>query len=279
MNIFHRMTHRTRVFQKHMIQITVSQEIGRILSLPRSQESLRLLKYGFKAYSQNDEDGILQEIFRRVGETNRFFVEFGVEGGEENNSLYLLLQGWKGLWFEPAEKHHARILEQFETKIGSGDLVVAKTFVTPQSFNPLMEEYGVPKEIDLLSIDVDSTDYYLAEALTSVSPRVIVIEYNAKMHPPLKWVMKFHPDRKWDGSDYFGASLESMVQMFSKKGYRLVGCNITGINAFFVRDDLVADRFCAPFSAENHYEPARYFLTAGFVSGHPSRIGDYEALP
>ena len=36
------------------------------LSLPRNQEDRRLLKFGYKAYSQNDEDGIIQEIFRRI---------------------------------------------------------------------------------------------------------------------------------------------------------------------------------------------------------------------
>ena len=43
-------------------------------------------------------------------------------------------------------------------------------------------------------------------------------------------------------------------------GYALVGCDLAGTNAFFVRDDLVGDRFVAPFTAENHYEPVRYPL-------------------
>jgi hypothetical protein len=55
-----------------------------------------------------------------------------------------------------------------------------------------------------------------------------------------------------------------------------VGCNISGANAFFVRNDLVGDYFHTPFTAENHYEPARYWIVDGFISGHPPRFGLYE---
>jgi len=56
----------------------------------RQESALNLMNYGKKRYSQNSEDGIIEEIFRRVGTTNRFFVEFGVEDGTENNTRFLL---------------------------------------------------------------------------------------------------------------------------------------------------------------------------------------------
>src|SRR6516164_6980128 len=55
------------------------------LAKPRNADPKRLLRYGFKVYSQCDEDGIIQEIFRRIGTGNRVFVEFGVETGVECN--------------------------------------------------------------------------------------------------------------------------------------------------------------------------------------------------
>jgi hypothetical protein len=57
-------------------------------------------------------------------------------------------------------------------------------------------------------------------------------------------------------------------------GYALVGCNFTGVNAFFVREDLCGDRFAQPFTAENHYEPTRYGLA--FRSAHPPGFADSE---
>jgi hypothetical protein len=53
------------------------------LAKPRNAEPKRLLRYGFKVYSQSDEDGIIQEIFRRVGTTTKTFIEFGVDTGNE----------------------------------------------------------------------------------------------------------------------------------------------------------------------------------------------------
>jgi hypothetical protein len=71
-----------------------------LLASERARDPKRLLPCGFKGYSQNDEDGILQEIFRRINTTRRVFVEFGAGSGTENNTLYLLFSGWRGLWIE-----------------------------------------------------------------------------------------------------------------------------------------------------------------------------------
>jgi len=58
-----------------------------------------LNKYEYQVYSQNGEDGIIQEIFEKIGTTNKFFVEFGVESSLECNSLFLLSQGWTGVYY------------------------------------------------------------------------------------------------------------------------------------------------------------------------------------
>jgi hypothetical protein len=56
--------------------------------------------YGKKIFGQSDEDGIIAQIFRRIGTTNKVFVEFGAETGSENNTRLLLETGWSGLWIE-----------------------------------------------------------------------------------------------------------------------------------------------------------------------------------
>ena len=63
-------------------------------SISGNQKRLEL--YGFKVYSQNDEDGILEEIFKRIGIENGTFCEIGVENGLECNTLYLIHKGWIG---------------------------------------------------------------------------------------------------------------------------------------------------------------------------------------
>src|SRR5438270_13263720 len=67
---------------------------------PRNADDKRLLKYGYRVFSQNDEDGMVAEIFSRIGVTNATFVEIGVGDGTECNTLNLLALGWRGTWFE-----------------------------------------------------------------------------------------------------------------------------------------------------------------------------------
>src|SRR5215467_5741643 len=94
------------------------------IAKPRHADPRRLLRYGFKMYSQNDEDGIIQEIFRRIGTTTRTFVEFGVEAGVECNSAKLLVEGWRGLWIEANPASVAAIRKNFASFIKDGRLSV-----------------------------------------------------------------------------------------------------------------------------------------------------------
>jgi hypothetical protein len=251
---------------------------NRIMSSERYMEESRLLKHGYKVYSQHDEDGIIDEIFKRIGYKNRFFVECGAGNGLENNTLFLLLQGWKGLWIEGNAKNYKFIEKKFSTLIKTNQLIVDNQFITKENINNILGKHNIPQEIDLLSIDIDGNDYHIFKNIQAVSARVVVIEYNAKFPPHVSWVMKYNPDHVWDRSDYYGASLKSLEYLFSEKGYSLVGANISGTNAFFVRNDLVSDKFCPPFSAENHYEPARHWLSLGWVSGNKPNFGDFERV-
>ena len=108
---------------------------------------------------------------------------------------------------------------------------------------------------DLLSIDVDRNTYYIWRALRERRPRVVVVEYNATFPPSDEWVVAYDPAKGWNSSSYFGASLKSYELLGRELGYTLVGCGLAGTNAFFVRSDLVTDRFEPPFTAEHHYEP------------------------
>ena len=226
---------------------------------------------------KESRDGIIQEIFNRIGIDSRTFVEFGVGDGLENNTLKLLLEGWQGLWIEGNAKSVAGIETRFRDIIASGKLHVQCAFVERDNINSLIEGY-VSGEIDLLSIDIDGNDIYVLEAVTVVKPRVIVVEYNGKFRPPISVAQQYNPTQQWSGTDYFGSSLAAITKAAARKGYSLVGCGIVGVNAFFVRNDLVGDHFHSPFTAENHFQPARYFLTQLFHSGHTQDWGVYEQV-
>ncbi len=255
-------------------QIPILQEIERLRASDRYQNPKSLIPFGSKVYSQSDEDGIIREIFNRIGVTNKTFVEFGIGNGLENNTLALLFEGWKGLWIDASSKSVNKIRTYFNIILEKEQLKIVESFITKENIDRLISDNIKSEEIDLLSVDIDGNDYHIIDAITCVSPRVIVVEYNAKFTPPILYCMDYNPTHRWEKDDCFGASLKFFEVNLEKKGYNLVGCNLSGANAFFVRKDLVADRFLAPFTAENHYEPARYYLS-GYFAGHPA---SYQTL-
>ncbi len=237
---------------------------------PKYQDGKYLNQFEFQAFSQSGEDGIIAEIFRRIGTTNKYFAEFGVEDGSETNSTYLLHQGWQGLWIDGSEKNKEAIGKSFKGLIGEGKLKMVREFITAENIENIFKSADVPVEFDLLSIDIDRNDYYVWSAITHYKPRVIIIEYNAIFRPGTEFVVQYDPSAVWDKTSYFSASLESYCKLAETKGYKLVGCGFVGANAFFVREDLAEKHFTGPFTAENFYQPPRYYLLT--KNGHPRRV-------
>ena len=257
-----------RIRQNAAFMVLMQRQIDELKQ--RYSGEKRLEPSGYKVYSQGDEDGIIAEIFRRIGITDRRFVEFGCGDGLENNTAFLLLQGWSGLWIDSLEKNERVLRRRWSKEIAEGKLIFQRAMITTSNIDSLLANGKMSGSIDLLVIDIDSNDYHIWKAISAIQPRAVCIEYNAKFPPPVEWVMPRDDFYVWDGSDRMGASLSALAKLGAEKGYALVGCDIIGSNAFFVREDLAKGKFAEPFTAENHYHPARYYLVYGFFSGHPA---------
>eukprot|EP00941_MAST-03F_sp_MAST-3F-sp1_P004526 g4526.t1 len=180
-------------------------------------------------YSQNGEDGILSALFGRFGTTNRYYVEFGVEDGNECNSRFLReSHGWKGLMMDGGFE---------DNTIG-----LYKEFVTAETINTLFTKHAVPREFDLLSIDIDYNDYWMWKAINDekFSARIVVIEVNSHIPPQEARTVPYEATGNWDGETrYQGASVAAFEKIGREKGYTLVYCESRGVNCFFVRDDIL----------------------------------------
>jgi hypothetical protein len=230
-----------------------------LLHNAKYKDPRKLNHYERQVFSQNGEDGILAEIFRRLGTGSRFFVETGVGDGLENNTVYLLTQGWSGCWLEGDAASARRIRSRFKRPLARGDVKLLETFVTAENLEALLAQLSVPAEFDLLSLDIDRNTYHVLKAMRKFRPRVMAVEYNATFPPEVEWMAEYAPGRLWNYSAYFGASLKAYEQLGKSLGYALVGCDFSGTNAFFVRSDERLELFADPFTAANHYEPPRYW--------------------
>lgn len=209
-----------------------------------SEQPALLTPFERSVSSQNGEDGVIAEILARIGVDSRWFVEFGIEDGSQGNTVALARnQGWHGLYIEVDDANYAILADRWKDRSGVRTL---HALVTADTIAALFAEAGVPAELDILSIDVDGNDYWIWEALEGYRPRIVVIEYNASLDPAATVAMPRDDDHRWDGTDYFGASLGALRLLGRRRGYRLVHTDSVGVNAFFVRDDLAT-----PFPPED----------------------------
>lgn len=198
-------------------------------------------------YSQQGEDGIIATILEEIGVTNRTAVEFGALDGLTDNTFALKMANWRVFQIN-GDKRTANIHQ---------------AWLTAENCNDVFGHLGVPKEFDVMSVDIDFNDYYVWQAL-EYRPRLVVMEYNASIPPDESRVVKYEPHRIWDGSNYFGASLLALTNLNKRKGYSLVYCEKGGVNCFFVRDDCLTPNLKV-LSVEEAYQTPKY---GGNNGGH-----------
>lgn len=231
--------------------------------------------HGWASYSQCDEDGIIRECLNRIGKTtplSKSFLEIGCGNGKENNTHQLLLDGFTGYWVDGSVENirtisnalgdnlftRLRILEKIVDANSAIDIANnAKLFLDTDS-------------IDFFSLDIDGNDIHVSKPfINTLNPKLVCVEYNAKFPPPTAVSISYNENHIWAEDDYFGASLQAWVNHFSSDGYSLVCCNASGANAFFVRNDLLAQ--FSIYNAEQLYQPPRYDLV-DYKKGHPASL-------
>ena len=215
--------------------------------------------FEFSRYSQNGEDGILLYLLASIGAENHHIVEIGTEDGHECNSANLILHfGWHG-WLIECDAAMARGAERFFRGHGAGDrVVVMNERALPENIDALLSHQDIPREIDILSIDIDSHDYWLWQALTVLTPRLVVIEYNASFGPSQSVTIPYAerpPLSRRQHRYYQGASITALQRLAARKGYDLVAGDSRGVNAFFIRRDIREAAGLATAAPEQVYRP------------------------
>ncbi len=209
---------------------------------PASQAGVPgLARYEYSWLSQNGEDGIIRYLFDQVGFESRWFVEFGF-GPVQCNGLRLMKhEDFSGLLMDGSSEN-VEFFNYAAKRCGLEKVRAVQAFITRDNLQDLIRGNGVPREIDFLSLDVDGNDYWFWEALDCVSPRLVCIEYNAGIGPDLSLTVPYDPEferySQHPSGFFHGASLTALAALGKRKGFYLIGCDSTGTNAFFLRDDI-----------------------------------------
>jgi hypothetical protein len=250
-----RLRRRTDRERESELLLLGKQMAWQVAALPANTD---LRRAGFKVFSQWDEDGIIQYLIHHVAIASRTFIEFGVENYEESNTRFLLLNDhWQGLVLDACGDdidyiRSDRIHWQF-------DLQARQAWITRENIDGLLEPAGFGEDVGLLSIDVNGNDYWIWQAIESVRPRIVLVEYNSLLGlEPVAVPYREDFDRTAAhySNQYYGSSLTALYRLARSKGYILVGSNIWGHNAFFVRSDVAG--------ALRGLEPAEAYVASHF---------------
>lgn len=197
-------------------------------------------EFGFKVFSQSNEDGLIQYLIRKVEIPNKTFIEFGVSDYAECNTRFLLLNNnWSGFVMDGSEANIKSLVNS--SVYWQHDINAEAAFITKENINGLLEKSGFDKEIGILSIDIDGNDYWIWETIDCINPRIVICEYNpiygGEISVSVPYDKDFYRTDKHYSNLYWGASLSAYAELGKKKGYKLVCVNQMGHNAFFVRND------------------------------------------
>ena len=169
-----------------------------------------------KITSQNGEDGIILEIFKRIGTKNKYCVEFGTYNGLEYSNTWNLVKNldWKSVYIEGDKKSFLKLRENFSSFKNVICLFNHVNHYGENKLDSILLKTSIPKNFDLLSIDVDGNEYHIWRSLVEYKPRVVIIETNPTMPPEIDFVGP-------PGNTDIGSSASAMVKLAKSKGYEL----------------------------------------------------------
>ena len=211
------------------------------------------LKYAKNIYSQNGEDGIIERLLKELDINKGTLVEFGAWDGVYLSNVYNLYKD--GIF-------NAILIESDPDKVaayhGNFDGVTMHNFfVSPDrnnenSIDNILKKIGyanIDDDFVLMSIDIDSSDYYIMESIDIYKPIIIVVETN----------IAFTPGSNFKSYDR-GCSFDSIWELGKKMGYSVVAYTS---NAILVRNDHVnkLPEFDKKLGIEDIYIDKNQYLT------------------
>lgn len=207
---------------------------GTPFETPARYVNARIRRLLHPGRSQSNEQEILAFLARHTN-APKTFVEFGFRWDEFN--CIGLIREYSGLLIDGNDRNVRLARRLFPTKIR-----VETRFLTLENIG-FIEQHFAGHPLGILSIDVDGNDYWFLERLLPMRPAIVAVEYNASLLLE-KITVPYKPDfdrfKEHASGLYCGASLTALSDLCRAQGYSLIAISDSGVNAFFVRDELLS---------------------------------------
>lgn len=219
----------------------------------------------FKVFSQFGDDGIIQHLihYAETETENNVFIEIGVQNYLESNTRFLLVNdNWSGLVID-ANPNHIEFIKR-DNIYWKYDLTAVCSFIDIENINGLLadfvEDRQISPKIGILSIDIDGNDYWVWDAINTIDPSIVIVEYNSVFGIEHAISVPYNPKFVRSSAHYshlyWGASLKAFYLLARRKGYHFLGCCTNGINAYFVKESCLGK--LQPISLEEGYVVSKF---------------------
>ena len=187
-------------------------------------------KFKKNFYSQNGEDGVINEILNILEIKNGWVCEFGSwDGIHRSNTFNQVKKGFNAVYIEVDKNKYEDLLVTCEKypNITPINAFVDHIKHSENSLDNLLGKTELHCDFLLLSIDIDSYDYQVWRSLQNYKPIIVIIEINSEVFPLDK--NHIHKPNKYNGTGFY-----PMFMLGIEKGYKFL--LHTG-NMFFIRKD------------------------------------------
>tara|TARA_B100001564_G_C20670055_1_gene685729 strand:+ start:3458 stop:4354 length:897 start_codon:yes stop_codon:yes gene_type:complete len=178
----------------------------------------------------------LLEICTELNIVTGYYVDIGASDGWTSSSTFPFAKSKKfsGLSIELDDKKFKKMQYIYKNFPNTH---LSKTKVTPLNILDLLSEFDVPQNFDILNLDIDSYDLFvISNLLQSFRPKIISMEINEKIPPPIYFTVNYDENHYWKGDHFFGCSLQAAHEELSKFNYKLY--TVIYNNAIFISNNL-----------------------------------------
>ena len=224
--------------------------------------------YEFKITSQNNEDGIIEYIFKKIP-NNKIFIEIGL-GYYEFNSLNLIKNNWSGSLIEQNLEECLLLRKLLDFYYKKTEIKIINSSVNITNVNNLIIHNLKANHIDFFSIDIDGNDYWVLKNLDLKNISCVCLEYNHWFGANLKKTLPYNANHNFIDNGYFGGSLLAFTDLMNKKEFKLIAIESSGTNAFFVQN-----KFSNLFEV---LDPIKSFKSTGRLYSEEQKVKIYKNL-
>jgi len=222
-----------RKYVPEIIRITIRRLI--LFWVQRRYVNILIKNFDFDVQGHGEAKKLL-EICAELNISNGYYVDIGASDGWSSSSTFPFARSknFSGLSVELDDKKFKKmqyIYKNFQ------NAHLSKTKVTPLNILDLLNEFEVPQNFDILNLDIDSYDLFvIKKLLESYRPKIISMEINEKIPPPIYFTVTYDKNHFWKGDHFFGCSLQAAFEEVSKFDYKLY--TVVYNNAIFIPKEM-----------------------------------------